>query len=84
MKYDELLKLFGVHLFPHSVFTPCDLANGWEWWNAQSFSREGYCRQKETGEFFRLTMATEARGKLIYAIYTIGPSLGFEHPPTKP
>ncbi len=82
MIYSEFLKRFGAHLFPGTTFSAYDLRNGWAWWNAQSFRGEGYCRDKATGEFFRFTMAPEMRGRLQWAIYTVGPSLGVEDVPT--
>ena len=82
MNYEQFLKRFGIRLFPNSLpFSAHQLREGWRWWNAQFFREEGYCRDKISGEFFRFTMDIEMRGKLMAAIYILGPSLGMEDVP---
>lgn len=83
MNYRQFLAKFGIHLFPGSTFTEYELQQGWAWWSAQPFREEGYCRDKNTGEFFRFTMhaVIEMTGKLQVALYVLGPSLGMEDIP---
>jgi len=77
MIYRELLAGYGVHLFDEDcrAFTPRELASGWAWWAAQPFASEGLICEKATGDFYRLTSATEMRGRLKYRIYSIGPAI---------
>jgi hypothetical protein len=84
MIYQQFLERFGIRLFPNSLpFSAREIREGWGWWDAQPFREEGYCRDKTSGEFFRFTMDKEMRGKLLTAIYLLGPSLGMEDVPTK-
>ena len=81
LTYRKFLAKFGIHLFPWSTFTEYQLQQGWAWWNAQPFRGEGYCRDKNSGEFFRFTICAEMRGKLQVALYILGPSLGMGEVP---
>ena len=79
MDYRELLEKYGVRLFDccnsEREFTAYELANGWAWWNEQTFRNDGYVCCHKTNKLYRLSSNQELIGKCKYRIYSIGEEL---------